>query len=222
MLVTPWFAAGAGFVIAAALALNSPHTVLTYRPHMTPCTGGPCAVPGALPTAQPGVQLKRAKPAHVSGPPSRTQDGTGPLVGYRVVWKHDGEFAAMITIPARRAQHGWDLSFRFPGRHVAQVWGAVWRPSPSGDGGVASVPASGHGHAGPSGGQGWPGRDGGSGDSGDSGWQGASGPAAWNAAAGQSSAADGYGGSLRFLVAVQGSPATPVDCVLNQHACHFG
>jgi hypothetical protein len=217
MLVTPWFAAGAGFVIAAALALNSPHTVLTYKPNMVPCAGARCQGPGALPTARPKVALKQARPAEVSTPPSRTHhhrtaSPASTLVGFHEVWQHNGEFAAIITIPAQQAQHGWSLRFRFPGRHVTSVWGALWHASASGDGGLASIlqplqrTGPGDGNQGPPGQQGGPGQNGDSGRS-----SGQDGPAE-----------GGYPQDLRFLVTVQGAPVTPVGCVLNQHACRFG
>jgi hypothetical protein len=236
MLVTPWFAAGAGFVIAAALALNSPHTVLTYRPKIMPCAGSGCAEPGALPTTRPNVQLKRVKPAPVikshSAAPGPGAGSAGPQVGFHVVGQRDGEFTAIVTIPGQQARHGWHLSFRFPGRHVTQVFGALWSPSASGDGGTAAILAPQHsgpggGHHNPPGQHGWPGRSGSGGSGQGSGWPGSSGPASQGAAeqnssAGQASAADGYSLGLRFLVTVQGNPVTPVGCVLNQHACHFG
>src|ERR1700691_4592185 len=57
LLVTPWFAAGAGFVIAAALSLNSPRTFLTYRPNAAPgtstCAGCPPATGPAPPPPAP-------------------------------------------------------------------------------------------------------------------------------------------------------------------------
>jgi hypothetical protein len=225
MLVTPWFAAGAGFVIAAALALNSPHTVLTYKPNMAPCAGARCQDPGALPTTRPKVQLNQARPAQVSTPPSRTRHHrttppAGPLVGFREVSQHNGEFAAIITIPAQQAQRGWNLRFRFPGRHVTSVWGALWHASPSGDGGLASIlqplqhTGPGEGHQGP------PGQQDGPGQNRDSGHRGGSGEPGSSA---QNGLADGgYRRDLRFLITVQGAPVTPVGCVLNQRACHFG
>ena len=225
MLVTPWFAAGAGFVIAAALALNSPHTVLTYKPNSIPCAGTGCQAPGALPTTRPKVALKQARPAQVSTPPSRahhhrTTSPAGTLVGFREVWQHNGEFAAIITIPAGQAQHGWSLRFRFPGRHVTSVWGALWHASASGDGGLASIlqplqdNGPGEGHQGPPGQRGDPGHSGGSGHGAGSGEPASSGPSAL--------AAGGYPENLRFLVTVEGTPVPPTGCVLNQHACHFG
>jgi hypothetical protein len=206
LLVTPWFAAGAGFVIAAALALNSPHTVLTYRPNTVPCNG--CAQPGALPTLRPGVQTKTARPAHVARPAIKARHGTalaaGPAVGYRVVWQRDGAFAAIVTIPAAQARGGWSLQFSFPGRHITQVWGALWQPDSSGEGGLATVLEPPR-HSGPPG-------DSGTGQSGPPGQDGQPG--------------SGYPGQhdpedLRFLVTAQGSPVTPAGCVLNHVVCHF-
>jgi hypothetical protein len=65
LLVTPWFAAGVGIVIAAMLALATPrHAVLSYGPldPGVPCQNSRCAtvVPahGSLASARPGVQLE--------------------------------------------------------------------------------------------------------------------------------------------------------------------
>jgi hypothetical protein len=145
LLVTPWFAAGAGFVIAAALALNSPHTVLTYKPNTIPCDNckSPSPSRGALASAHPGVILRPAKqqPAH-GHPATRGQAATAGLaVGYRVVWHKDGEFGAIITVPASAATHGWKLSFDIPGTRITGVWGAQWAPAAGEHGGLASVPA---------------------------------------------------------------------------------
>jgi hypothetical protein len=256
LLVTPWFAAGAGFVIAAALALNSPHAVLTYRPNTQNCRlckqGTPAE--GSLTTVRPGVQLKSARPAQ--GEKAARSSGGGSAVGvdvgFRVVWRRDGQFGAIITIPASQAAHGWSLRFDIPGTRITQVWGAQWQPAANGQGGVASVPAPrprkpgfpgrqgnpGH-HHGP-GHSGWPGSGGhgqsgargqlrargqlGSrghlGSQGQPGSQGQLGSQAW--AAMQESPAWWGPQDVRFLVTAQGSPVTPVDCVLNQASCHFG
>ena len=69
LLVTPWFAAGAGFVIAAALSLNAPRTFLTYRPNNTPSTSkcATCVAPESVPTSKPGVQIRSVNPAVIGG-----------------------------------------------------------------------------------------------------------------------------------------------------------
>jgi hypothetical protein len=227
LLVTPWFAAGAGFVIAAALALNSPHTVLTYRPSTTKCHT--CTRPGSLATAKPGVQLKPVKPAHPdpkTGTATHSPAGSaGPEVGYRVVEQGNGAFAAIITVPAAQARHGWSLRLEFPGRRILQVSGAQWQPAADGDSGMASEQAS------------WPGRHGWPGHSrspvhpgsGPSGGPGQSAPSGQLRRSGQRARSGSHGHpgqriqhGRRFLVTVQGNPVAPAGCVLNRTSCHFG
>ena len=152
LLITPWFAAGAGFVIAAALALNSPHTVLTYRPNTEPCVGnctstGPSRGSAAL--ATPGVQIKTASPARTGDGAHarrRSSTGAGPTgghrgggtgtsvgagVGFRVLFNKYNQFSALITIPAGQTAHGWSLQFKIPGTQITRVWGAQWLPGRS-------------------------------------------------------------------------------------------
>src|ERR1039457_2642529 len=70
-LVTPWFAAGAGIVVAALLAVESPHQVLSFGPpvyqHCSSqhCTAGVRPTPGALAGSPRGVPIKHAQPANV-------------------------------------------------------------------------------------------------------------------------------------------------------------
>jgi len=135
--VTPWFAAGAGFVIAAGLALHSPHTVLTYRPNTQPCKHG-CEQPvpsgGSAAVVTPGVRIKTPKPVvHPRHRHVRPTHGSsaGALVGFRVMWHQAGRFGAFITIPAHQARHAWRLRFDIPGTKIVQVWGAPW-PSAAG------------------------------------------------------------------------------------------
>lgn len=234
LLVTPWFAAGVGFVIAAALALNSPHTVLTYRPNTSKCVNckPPAPSRGALASAQPGVVLRTPKKAAKGHPAAGSPGGVvGVQVGYRVVWRKDGEFGAIITVPASQARHGWKLRFDIPGTRITEVWGAQWQPDAGGHGGLASVPAPrparpwaprhpgapgpGHRHPGHGPGRhGWPGRGGQSQPPGQPGLRDA---AQLDNAAGWGSPQD-----VRFLVIAAGDPRTPDSCVLNAAACHFG
>ncbi|MGH3272947.1 MAG: hypothetical protein ACRDNZ_01295 [Streptosporangiaceae bacterium] len=138
MLVTPWFAAGAGFVVAAALSLNSPRTVLTFRPNTLTCET--CHTPAqSLPAAKPGTQMKSVSPARIAG------SGTAVTltVGVHIGTERDGSFDITFMLPAGQARHGWKLGFELPGRSITQVLGAIWRPDVSGDGGVAGRPAEG-------------------------------------------------------------------------------
>jgi hypothetical protein len=212
LLVTPWFAAAAGFVIAAALALNSPHTVLTYRPNTQLCRICKQATPqrGSLATAAPGVRLKPATPAHGHGGPKTLGHGSavGLGISFRVVWRKDGSFGAIITVPAAQARRGWSLRFDIPGTRITQVWGAQWQPAAGGRGGLASMSAHTEppGSSPPPGGPGrrkhrWPGHEPQSGSAGSQTQPGAQ--------------------DARFLVVASGSPVTPVGCVLNRVVCHF-
>ena len=223
LLVTPWFAAGAGFVIAAGLALNSPHTVLTYRPDTTPCVGhcnGSGQASGSMKQGAPGVQIKTASPARTA-PAARDRSGStarhgqtggrhhpgspapsaGPSVGWKVLFEKYGQFSALITIPSGQAAHAWSLQFAIPGTKITKVWGAQWQPSAS-DGGLATMLGRQQGGGGPQArsgpGPGWPG------------WR------QWRRHHGRWPA-----GANGFLVVGQGRPGTPVGCVLNHAACHF-
>jgi hypothetical protein len=67
MLLTPWLSAAAGIVVAAGLALNVPHAVLTYSPTYP---GTHCRLPGCgsagqrhpgLAATSPGIKLQHAR-----------------------------------------------------------------------------------------------------------------------------------------------------------------
>jgi hypothetical protein len=228
LLVTPWFAAGAGFVIAAALALNSPHTVLTYRPNTVPCRlcTEPTPQKGSEASATPGVQIRPVRPAksaHARRGTGRPDSGpvAGLEVSFRVVWHKHGEFGAIITVPANRARHGWSLRFDMPGVRITQVWGAQWESAPGGHGGLARMLTRHPGRQ-----PGSPRHSGRPGDSGPGrghGQSGAQGQAGSQELFGsQGSPWDWTQPDVRFLVVAQGSPVTPVGCVLNGAGCHFG
>lgn len=220
LLVTPWFAAGAGFVIAAGLALNSPHTTLTYRPDTKPCVGN-CTTgqsKGSVPASSPGVQIKTASPAPsasgshrhgsaVSHGPSGgqhhggtgTQGPAGAGVGFKLLFHRSGQFGLLITVPQAQQGHGWSLRFEIPGTQITRVWGAQWQPAGH-NGGVATMT----GHQPGPGGQGAqaaPGSHGPGWQHHHHGW--------WPT--------DGSG----ILVFGHGSAGTPVGCVLNHATCHF-
>ena len=205
--MTPWFAAGAGFVIAAGLALHSPHTVLTYRPNTQPCRQD-CEQPlpsgGSAAVVTPGVRIKSPKPVHHPRRRHvRPPDGSsaGALVGFKIMWHESGRFGAFVTIPARQARHAWSLRFDIPGAKIMQVWGALWQPAADGHGGLARRSAL-------------PGQLGGDGGQGPGG-----GPATSGAISRQQGQIEHGAG---FIVIVQGDQARPAECVLNGHACHFG
>jgi hypothetical protein len=135
LLVTPWFAAGAGFVIAAALSLNAPRTFLTYRPNNTPSTSkcATCVAPESVPTSKPGVQIRSVNPAVIGG-----TGAAGPAVPIHLGPERDGGFSVTFTLPAGQPRNGWRLRFTLPGRSVTRVDGAHWRADAGGDGGLAA------------------------------------------------------------------------------------
>jgi len=196
LLVTPWFAAGAGVVIAAALFLNAPHAVLSFAPapdyvtacpqQCAPAVAGP--TPGSLTNAEPGVQLPPPKPAVRRAPPAAARPGamTGVDITFRLQWQQGGAFGALMTVQADHDIAGWTLAFAIPGARISHVIGAGWQPSSSGNGGTATDPAGGQVHS-YQGSQGQPSRD-----------------------------------SARFLIIAQGSPTRPADCLFDGASCNVG
>lgn len=148
-MLTPWFAAGAGIVIAAAVAVGSP-AALTYSPSspVVPCSESGCGSPAPerpdVATASPGVALKvgggHGHGAAARSAPSRTAKAGGPAryrVGYQVIMHRRRRFVALITMPSDLTQGSWSLALAFPSARVEQVWGAQWRPLADGEGGTA-------------------------------------------------------------------------------------
>ena len=140
LLVTPWFAAGAGFVVAAALSLNSPRTFLTYRHDGgsdSKCVS--CQSPESVPTSRPGVQIKSVNPA----PPGGTSPAPILAVPIQLGTEQNGVFSVTFMLPPGQVRNGWKLAFVLPGRSITEVVGAQWRPDAAQDGGVFSEPAEG-------------------------------------------------------------------------------
>ena len=159
-MLTPWFAAGAGIVIAAAVAVGSP-AALTYSPSSpgVRCSASRCAGPAPdrvpdVATASPGVALRApgGQPhgaARGSAPPRAAQagGGAGYQLGYQVIRHRRHGFVALITMPGDLAPGFWSLAFGFPSARVDRVWGALWQESANGEGGTALGPLQWTGHA---------------------------------------------------------------------------
>jgi Cellulose binding domain len=199
LVVTPQFAAGAGIVIAAMLAVDVPHASLTYGPNppVRECAEHSCtskAAPGGLATAKPSIKLKtpRRRPhqAATTGTAGTTGSaasagatGTGggsqptAAIEYRTIRVSDSGFVSMITIKSRRSLDAWTLMFTFSDARVQRVWGAAWQPDSNGHGGVAT-------------GQPWP-------------WPGQKPSAA------------------RIVIFASGSSARPASCSFNGASCSF-
>jgi hypothetical protein len=136
LLVTPWFAAGAGFVVAAAMALNAPRTFLTYRPNDSPSTSRcvACQSPGSV-ASKPGVKIRPVNPAAAAG---RSAPGPGPAIPIQLDPERNGVFKLTITLPPHQAASAWKLRFALPGRSISAVFGAQWLPDPADDSGQAA------------------------------------------------------------------------------------
>ncbi len=149
--MTPWFAAGAGILIAAAVAVDTPPT-LTYGPAAPGLRCGGCANlahghrPGLV-TVGPGVPLHDPGPhargavaaspgAHRAAP---AVAGAGQRLEYQIITYRRPGFAVIITLPGDLKPGPWSLRFGFPAAHVDEVWGAVWKPSGSGRAGTAKA-----------------------------------------------------------------------------------
>ncbi|MGO8956323.1 MAG: hypothetical protein ACLQFR_02955 [Streptosporangiaceae bacterium] len=151
LLVTPWFAASTGFVIAAAMWLYSPHASISFPSAIgtVHCQLQGCATPGgrgSLATSAPGQRLA---PKHEGGGTEQQVGASKITAGlkftFTVLWHRQNSFGAMVTISGRRSFGSWHLAFRLPGTQIQNVFGAEWLQLASHDGGTASPfdPASG-------------------------------------------------------------------------------
>jgi hypothetical protein len=194
LLVTPWFAAGTGIVIAVGLWMYSPHAVLKFpssRLGEEPCPQQGCgsATGPALAVSTPGVPIghpgqsagKNAQHADVG----RGSAASGLTFNFTVLWQQSGAFSAMLSVTSKRPISAtWRLAFTMPGDQITSVTGAAWQPSGI-DGGTARAIA---GSPGP----GWPG--------------------------------DGSGQRqyvVSFTVIGSGTPVTPTRCVYDGASCTF-
>jgi hypothetical protein len=164
-LLTPWFVLGAGLVVVAFVALQSPHPVLNFaQPDQQTCRHRGCTThhPGSLTSRRHGVEItspgshghgrKAADPevtpsarptAPATSPPAptRAQGHRGVTIGLRVFQltqsRHRSSFEAFIILQSSKKIGRWTLRFTLPGTHIDRVVGATWQESASGDGGEA-------------------------------------------------------------------------------------
>jgi hypothetical protein len=147
--VTPWFAAGAGFVIAAALWIHSPHAELRFPPiaggvmqcKIDGCGPADSNGSGSLAASTPGQRLVHSHHADgkAAGPDSaRHPDrAAGLKFQFTLLWQRHGSFGALISVLGKPSLGSWRLAFTMPGATIKYVKGADWQPLPSGDGGTA-------------------------------------------------------------------------------------
>jgi hypothetical protein len=201
LLVSPWFAAGAGFVVAAGAFIYAPHASLDFG---TAIGVTQCKVAGCHRTTSPGAPgipaghgdgLVTAAP--VTSPPSAA---AGLTFSYAVNWHVHGTFQMVLTVTSKHAIGSWRLAFVIPGATKVAVVDAKWQSSGP-DGGTASGAAG----------------NGGDADAGTSadGWG--------SGSAGAATADDGApaADSVSLVVDGHGTPAAPASCVYDGAACHF-
>ena len=216
LLVTPWFAAATGLVVAAGLWIYSPHAVLRFPPSAAggvPCEPHNCGVGpanggGALTTVtrQPIAHAKTGK----SGTRSDVDAGSvvsGLTFSYKVLWQSDGKFGVEVSVTGRRVPRAWKLAFAMPGDQIIDVMGANWQPAGS-DAGTASGPSDS-----------WSGQ-----------WQGQGpgqgqdpGPGQYNHQRGVEADQSRHHRrhAISFMVVGQGTPVVPTGCSLNGASCSF-
>jgi Cellulose binding domain len=155
LLVTPWFAASAGIVIAAGLWIYTPHTVLAFptsRLGDVPCATRGCSsagskTGGSLAVSIPGVQLrqKQRRPGQTAKPDAQGQhSASGLTFDFTVLWQRHGKFGAAISVSGRHMPSSWRLTFEMPGTQIGSVIGAKWTAYASGDGGTAAATGERH------------------------------------------------------------------------------
>jgi hypothetical protein len=133
LVVSPWFAAGAGVVIATGVMIYTPHTnfaIDIQKCQLVSCTnltpqGGPPPVPVGTGAPMPA--------------PSKASLPKGMTFSYQVLSQSTQYgFNMLITIHSPDNFGPWRLSFVIPGtRDLFVVYGASWRSSGV-DGGTAS------------------------------------------------------------------------------------
>jgi hypothetical protein len=195
LLVTPWFAAATGFVVAVGLWISAPHAELKFPSAVgiVPCQTAGCgteAGQGAGRLAITGGQ--QIHPARNRGGQAAQTDAghrtaaTGLTFGYLVLFSAQGKFEVQITVTGKHAPSSWHLAFAMPDDQISYVVGAAWQPDGR-DAGTASPQDDPPGQ--------WGGGD----------------------PAGQ----DGQRG-ISFTVFGQGAPpAMPTGCTFNKATCRF-
>ena len=150
LLVTPWFAAGTGFVIATALWVYSPHEELKF-PDSAPyslCQSKGCVNvspgdgAGSLANSLPGERING--PQTNTGQAARPDVVTGSAAAglkfrFKILWQQGLHFYAVITVSGHSVPSSWRLSFAIPGVRIDYITGVTWQPARSGNGGTASA-----------------------------------------------------------------------------------
>jgi hypothetical protein len=137
LIVSPWFAAGAGVVIATSAFLIAPRAVQEF-PNNNGINVTHCSHAGCRPTPQGMLPLPLTEPGGQMRVTTATA-ASGLTFGYYVLWQQHGAFSMEISVSGSHAIGPWQLTFVIPGRYITSVAGANWQRS-----GVDGVIASGY------------------------------------------------------------------------------
>jgi hypothetical protein len=127
LLVSPWFAAGAGFVIATGAIIYVPHTNLDFGNaiHVTHCKQASCKQPTLTPQGPaPGLPAGGG----VTASPSAPSVPAGMTFWYESATSTRDGFSMWIQIRARQDPGPWKLSFLIQGGSRLYVYGAPAQP----------------------------------------------------------------------------------------------
>ena len=158
VLVNPWFAAGAGLVIAASMWLYAPQTQLSFpheaigrtkcqvqgcAPMVTAPDGGSVATSSGQPIS-PSVRRHARRQATAD---VQTKSGSPALAfGYSVVSRHRRRFALELTVTSSKPITNWTLSFAMDGDRIRSVFGANWQPASTDSGAASGLVSADGGH----------------------------------------------------------------------------
>jgi hypothetical protein len=139
LMVSPWFATGAGFVIAAGAFMYAPHASVNFDsvPGRTVCPTQGCPVPQKEPQIT-GTQggLVTASPAPGSASPrgrhARDKDTDAPSFTYTVQADGSGTYQMVLTETSEQPIGSWDLSVVIPGATSVAVYDGVQQPGAGG------------------------------------------------------------------------------------------
>jgi len=195
LLASPWFAAGAGFVIATGVIIYTPHTNLNPAISISHCKQANCTPQPVTPQGvAPGL------PAGIGGPvtvlPKTASVPKGTTFWYQPVdYSTRYGFSMWIKIQAPYSTNQWRLSFVIPGARGIYVFGAPHWQAYGTNGVMVSSLLAGTESAGyaPISGQ----QDSGNGES----------------------SQNGY--TVLFQIRGSGTPSRPTECSYNDATCQF-
>jgi hypothetical protein len=137
LLVSPWFAAGTGFVIAAGAFMYAPHARLEITPAigLRPCTAVGCSSTtqlGGAPPVPAGKGDGQVSPSPTPSPhAAHVAATTEPSFTYRVT-QGRGTFKMDLIVTSKHEIGNWTLSFDLSGATNASV--EITTQAPGADG----------------------------------------------------------------------------------------